>query len=555
MDGTSRSLRFFGETRFAPSNVSYSNHMTETTNSQNDSSAGNGWKPELIAELERRRELARFGGGQARIDKQHASGKLTARERIAILFDPGTFIELNDLMISRVTDFGMDKKAVPGDGVVTGYGKINGRLAFAASQDFTVGGGSLGEYHAKRITNVMDKALEAGAPFISINDSGGARIEEGLDGLLGYSEIFKRNTWASGVIPQIAVIMGPCAGGACYSPAICDFIFMTEKQAQMYITGPAVVKTVTGEEITMEELGGSEVHMEKSGVAHFSYENDRACLEGVRQLLTYLPQNHHEKPAAMQLESADLSGKLQKIIPDNKSIPYDVKEVIDALTDPDSFFEVQPWFALNMVVGFARMNGETIGIVANQPNFMAGAIDYHASDKAARFIRFCDCFNIPLLTLVDVPAFLPGSGQEHNGIIRHGAKLLYAYAEATVAKISLILRKGYGGALLAMNSKTIGADVVFALPTAEMAVMGAEGAVNIVFRKAIQEAENPKSKHAEYVQEYERSFSNPYHAAARGFVDEVILPEESRARIIAAFDMLRNKTQYRPAKKHGNIPL
>ncbi len=555
MDGTSRSLRFFGETRFAPSNVSYSNHMTETTNSQNDSSAGNGWKPELIAELERRRKLARSGGGQARIDKQHASGKLTARERIAILFDPGTFIELNDLMISRVTDFGMDKKAVPGDGVVTGYGKINGRLAFAASQDFTVGGGSLGEYHAKRITHVMDKALEAGAPFISINDSGGARIEEGLDGLLGYSEIFKRNTWASGVIPQIAVIMGPCAGGACYSPAICDFIFMTEKQAQMYITGPAVVKTVTGEEITMEELGGSEVHMEKSGVAHFSYENDRACLEGVRQLLTYLPQNHHEKPAAMQLESADLSGKLQKIIPDNKSIPYDIKEVIQALTDPDSFFEVQPWFALNMVVGFARMNGETIGIVANQPNFMAGAIDYHASDKAARFIRFCDCFNIPLLTLVDVPAFLPGSGQEHNGIIRHGAKLLYAYAEATVAKISLILRKGYGGALLAMNSKTIGADVVFALPTAEMAVMGAEGAVNIVFRKAIQEAENPKSKHAEYVQEYERSFSNPYHAAARGFVDEVILPEESRARIIAAFDMLRNKTQYRPAKKHGNIPL
>lgn len=529
--------------------------MTQITNSQNNASATNGWKPELIAELRERRSAARLGGGQARIDKQHASGKLTARERIDILFDKDTFIELNDLMISRATDFGMDKKAIPGDGVVTGYGKINGRLAFVASQDFTVIGGSLGEYHARRITNAMDKALEVGAPFISINDSGGARIEEGLDGLLGYSEIFKRNTWASGVIPQIAVVMGPCAGGACYSPAICDFIFMTEKNAQMYITGPAVVKTVTGEEITMEELGGAEVHMEKSGVAHFSYEDDRSCLEGVRQLFSYLPQNHKERPAAVRTNSADLSAKLEGIIPDNKSVPYDIKEVIGALADADSFFEVQPWFALNMVVGFARMDGETIGIVANQPNFMAGSIDYHASDKAARFIRFCDCFNIPLLTLVDVPAFLPGSDQEHNGIIRHGAKLLYAYAEATVAKISLILRKGYGGALLAMNSKTIGADVVFALPTAEMAVMGAEGAVNIVFRKAIQDAEDPKAKHAEYVKEYERSFSNPYRAAARGFVDEVILPEESRARIIAAFDMLRNKVQSRPVKKHGNIPL
>lgn len=523
--------------------------------SQKDQEAGKGWNPELISELEKRRNAARIGGGQARIDKQHASGKLTARERIDVLFDAGTFIELNDLMKSRVTDFGMDKKALPGDGVVTGYGKIDGRLVFVASQDFTVSGGSLGEFHAKRITNVMDKALEVGAPFISINDSGGARIEEGLDGLLGYSEIFKRNTWASGVIPQIAVIMGPCAGGACYSPAICDFIFMTENNAQMYITGPAVVKTVTGEEISMEDLGGAAVHMEKSGVAHFSYEDDRACLECVRKLLSYLPQNNQEKAKAVPSVFADRSDKLQEIIPDDKSVPYNIKDVIEILADDDSFFEVQPWFALNMVVGFARINGESVGIIANQPNYMAGSIDYHASDKAARFIRFCDCFNIPLLTLVDVPAFLPGSDQEHNGIIRHGAKLLFAYAEATVAKISLILRKGYGGALLAMNSKTIGADIVYALPTAEMAVMGAEGAVNIVFRKAISEAEDPKAKHAEYVRDYEKSFSNPYRAVERGFVDEVILAEEARKRIVAAFEMLKEKRQTRPAKKHGNIPL
>ena len=523
--------------------------------SQKDQISNKGWKPELVEELEKRRESARLGGGQARIDKQHASGKLTARERIDVLFDAGTFVELNNLMISRVTDFGMDKKAHPGDGVVTGYGKIDGRLVFVSSQDFTVSGGSLGEFHAKRITNVMDKALEVGAPFISINDSGGARIEEGLDGLLGYSEIFKRNTWASGVIPQIAVIMGPCAGGACYSPAICDFIFMTENNAQMYITGPAVVKTVTGEEISMEDLGGAAVHMEKSGVAHFSYEDDRSCLEGVRKLLSYLPQNNQAKAKAAPTVFVDKSEELQEIIPDDKSVPYNIKDVINILADDGSFFEVQPWFALNMVVGFARMNGESIGIIANQPNYMAGSIDYHASDKAARFIRFCDCFNIPLLTLVDVPAFLPGSDQEHNGIIRHGAKLLFAYAEATVAKISLILRKGYGGALLAMNSKTIGADIVYALPTAEMAVMGAEGAVNIVFRKAIGEAADPAAKRAEYVRDYEKSFSNPYRAAERGFVDEVILAEECRTRIVAAFEMLKDKRQTRPEKKHGNIPL
>lgn len=523
--------------------------------SQKSDQPDSGWERARIDEVTRRREAARLGGGQARIDKQHASGKLTARERIDLLFDPGTFIELNDLMISRITDFGMDQKAHPGDGVVTGYGKIDGRLVFVSSQDFTVSGGSLGEYHAKRITNVMDKAIEVGAPFITINDSGGARIEEGLDGLLGYSEIFKRNTWASGVIPQIAVIMGPCAGGACYSPAICDFIFMTEAHAQMYITGPAVVKTVTGEEITMQELGGAAVHMEKSGVAHFAYEDDRACLEGVRRLLSYLPRNCRETPAAIDPAGSDLSVGLERIIPEDKSTPYNIKDVIAALADEDSFLEVQPSFALNIVVGFARLNGKTIGIVANQPNFMAGAIDYHASDKAARFIRFCDCFNIPLLTLVDVPAFLPGSDQEHNGIIRHGAKLLYAYAEATVAKISLILRKGYGGALLAMNSKTIGADVVYALPTAEMAVMGAEGAVNIVFRKDISAASDPAAKRAEFVEAYEKKFLNPYRAAARGFVDEVILPGESRSRLIAAFEMLKNKRQSRPEKKHGNIPL
>lgn len=517
--------------------------------------ANKGWKPELIDELNRQRATAQSGGGTARIEKQHASGKLTARERIDVLFDEGTFFELNDLMTSRITDFGMDKKAIPGDGVVTGYGKIDGRLVFVSSQDFTVSGGSLGEAHARKIANAMDKAMEVGAPFISINDSGGARIEEGLDGLLGYSDIFKRNTWASGVIPQIAVIMGPCAGGACYSPAICDFIFMTENNAQMYITGPAVVKTVTGEEISMEDLGGAAVHMEKSGVAHFAYEDDRSCLEGVRRLLSYLPQNNSEKPEWTETVFTDKSDLLQEIIPEDKSVPYNIKDVIEILVDDDSFFEVQTDFALNMVIGFARMDGETIGIIANQPNFMAGSIDYHASDKAARFIRFCDAFNIPLLTLVDVPAFLPGSAQEHNGIIRHGAKLLFAYAEATVAKISLILRKGYGGALLAMNSKNIGADIVFALPTAEMAVMGADGAVNIVFRKEIQAAADPVAKRAEFVQEYEKSFSNPYRAAQRGFVDEVILPEESRKRIIASFDMLKNKQQERPFKKHGNIPL
>lgn len=514
------------------------------------------WDKKYINELNERRAKAFNGGGEEKISRQHAAGKLTARERLDILFDPRTFFELNDMVESRIKDFGMDKKAAPGDGVVTGYGKINGRTVFAASQDFTVIGGSLGEYHWHKIIKAMTKAMDMRVPFIHINDSGGARIEEGLDGLSGYSTMFLQHTLASGVIPQIAVMMGPCAGGACYSPALCDFIFMTESNAQMYVTGPAVVKTVTGEVTTASELGGTRVHMEKSGVAHFAYPDDQSCLLGVRKLLSYLPQNNASPlPVVPIPQKKDRSSEIMKIVPQDKSIPYDVKEIIDIVTDEGSFFEVQKDWAKNIVIGLARLDGRTIGIVANQPNFMAGSLDYHAADKAARFIRFCDCFNIPILTLVDVPAFLPGSEQEHKGIIRHGAKLLYAYAEATVPKVTLVMRKDYGGAYLAMSSKNIGADVVFAWPIAEMAVMGAEGAVNIVFRRAIDGAEDKEAAKAEYIRQYEEAFLNPYRAAARGHVDQVILPEETVSKISAAFDMLQTKSKKLPIKKHGNIPL
>ena len=505
--------------------------------------------------LKKKREEVNAAGGLDRIAKQHAAGKLTARERMEALFDDDSFVEINDMIASRATDFGMDQKKRPGDGVVTGYGCIHGRLAFAASQDFTVAGGSLGEAQAMKICRVMDKALEMKAPFISINDSGGARIEEGIDSLSGYADIFYRNTIASGVIPQISVILGPCAGGACYSPAITDFIFMTEKNSQMYITGPAVVKSVTGEVISSADLGGSWVHSTTSGVAHFTYPEDLSCLNGVRQLLGYLPQNNEETSMKVAGQERDDTVRLREIVPDDARRSYDVRKVIRTFVDENSFLEVQAGFARNIVVGFARLSGETIGIVANQSQYMAGSLEINASDKGARFIRFCDCFNIPILTLVDVPAFLPGSQQEHGGIIRHGAKLLFAYSEATVPKVSLIMRKAYGGAYIAMNSKGTGADVVYAWPIAEIAVMGAAGAVSIIGRKEIEKAEDPSAKKEELLDAYKEKFMNPYIAAEHGYVDEVIFPEETRKKIVSAFQMLKTKKRELPHKKHGNIPL
>lgn len=510
-----------------------------------------------IKELEQRRKRALLGGGEERIEKQHKRGKLTARERINYLLDKGSFIEVNAFVESRINDFGLEKKRVPGDGVVTGYGRIDGRLVFIASEDFTVIGGTLGEYHSLKICKIQDMALETKAPFISINDSGGARIEEGICSLSGYSGIFLRNTQASGVIPQIAVIMGPCSGGSCYSPAICDFIFMVKNTSTMFITGPKVVKTVIHEESTIEELGGAEVHSDISGVAHFTYDNERECLMGVRKLFTYLPDNNEQSPAVMPFShwERDASGELMKVVPDNKRKPYDVKEVIRRIVDRESFFEIQERFAKNIVIGFARMGGEVVGMIANQPCVLSGALDVDASDKMARFIRFCDCFRIPLITLIDVPAFYPGKEQEHKGIIRHGAKILYAYAEAVVPKISLIMRKAYGGAYIAMNSKNMGADIVYAWPIAEIAVMGADGAVNIVFKKQIAESENPSETEQKLKQDYEQKFMNPYIAAERGYVDEVIHPDETRTRILDALEMLRNKQIKKIHKRHGNIPL
>lgn len=512
------------------------------------------WK-EKIDDLKKRRAKVAEAGGKNRIDKQHLSGKLTARERMEALFDDDTFVEINDMIISRAVDFGMDKKKKPGDGAITGYGKIHGRIAFASSQDFTVEGGSLGEAQAMKICHAMDKALEMKAPFISINDSGGARIEEGIDGLAGYGNIFYHNTLASGVIPQISVIMGPCAGGACYSPAICDYIFMTESTSQMYITGPAVVQSVTGEEISSANLGGAAVHSMVSGVAHFVYKDDLECLNGVRRLLGYLPQNNEEHSVAVPGRETDYCARLADIVPSDTKKAYDVRDVIATFIDENSFMEVQPAFARNIVVGFARLTGNTVGIIANQSAYMAGSLEINASDKAARFIRFCDSFNIPLLTLVDVPAFLPGSQQEHSGIIRHGAKMLYAYSEATVPKVSIIMRKAYGGAYIAMNSKGIGADIVYAWPIAEIAVMGAAGAVSIIGTKAINSAEDPSNKKKEMLAEYNEKFMNPYIAAQHGYVDEVILPEETKQKLVKAFEMLSAKQKKLPGKKHGNIPL
>lgn len=510
---------------------------------------------DAIEELDKMREKAKLGGGQPRIDKQHSQGKLTARERIEYLLDRDTFVEIDDFVESRIDDFGLEKKRALGDGVITGYGKINGRTVFVASEDFTVIGGTLGEYHSKKICHLQDMAIKMRAPLICINDSGGARIEEGISSLSGYSGMFLRHTKASGVIPQIAVILGPCSGGACYAPAICDFIFMVKNTSKMFITGPQVVKTVIGEETTVEELGGADMHSTKSGVNHFLYEQEKDCLGGVRKLLTYLPQNNEDVPCIEYGKSVDMSKDIVNIVPDNPKKAYDVHDVINTMIDKGSFFEVHKNWAKNIVVGFARMDGESIGFVANQAKHMGGSLDVDASDKAARFIRFCDCFNIPLVTLIDVPAFLPGKNQEHAGIIRHGAKMLYAYSEATVPKISLIMRKAYGGAYIAMNSKEMGADLVFAWPIAEIAVMGAEGAVNIVSRRAIEAATDPKTKRDELIKEYEDKFLNPYIAASRGYVDEVIKPEETRDKIKKALDVLKNKQEEDIYKKHGNIPL
>ena len=510
---------------------------------------------EKLADLDARREAAHMGGGQARIDKQHERGKLTARERLDILFDEGTFVEINTLMTTRTTNFGMDKKKTPGDGVVTGYGRVNGRVVFASSQDFTVGGGALGEYHALKIANVMDMAMNAKAPFIEINDSGGARIEEGIDSLNGYAGMFRRHTQMSGVAPQIAVIMGPCAGGACYAPALCDFIFMTRQNGQMYITGPKVIKEVTGEVVTTAELGGADVHMNQSGVAHFVYDDDTSCLMGVRKLLEYLPENYLEKPPVAAPAKKYYHKRLRDIVSPNMKISYNMYEVIDELADLDSFIEVQSGFARNIIVGFIKMEGKTVGVVANQPDYIAGSLDYNAGDKAGRFIRFCDCFNIPILTLVDVPAFLPGKEQEHSGIIRHGAKILYAYSESTVPTVTVILRKAFGGAYIGMDSKGMGADFVFSWPVAEIAVMGAEGAVGIIGKRQIDAAEDPEAKRKELIKEYEDKFMNPYIAAVRGYIDEVIRPEETRSRVLDAFAMLEQKQKSIPDKKHGNIPL
>ena len=510
-----------------------------------------------LTELQYRRSQIEKGGGEAKIKKQHEANKLTARERICKLLDEGSFVEIDAFVTHRCADFGMDCVEAPGEGVVTGYGTVDGRLTYVYAQDFTVIGGSLGEMHAKKICKVMDMAAKMGAPIIGMNDSGGARIQEGIDALSGFGEIFFRNTRNSGVIPQISVIMGPCAGGAVYSPANTDFIFMVDKTSQMFITGPQVIKSVTGEDVTADDLGGSKVHAEKSGVAHFTAASDEECIAQIRKLLSFLPSNNLEGTPVSEVtdEINRVSEALTTIVPDEPTKAYDVKNVITQIADNGDFFEVQKDFAQNIVVGFVKMNGISVGIVANQPKVMAGSLDIDSSDKAARFIRFCDSFNIPLVTLTDVPGYFPGVDQEQGGIIRHGAKLLYAYSEATVPKINVILRKAYGGAYIAMSSKHVGADMVMAWPTAEIAVMGPEGAANIIFKKDIANSADPINTRAEKIQEYRNRFASPYVAAARGYVDDVIEPDSTRPRIIAALEMLMSKRDSLPAKKHGNLPV
>lgn len=507
--------------------------------------------------LRQKNEEAEKGGGDERIKSQHKKNKLTARERIDLLIDEGSFQELGKFVTHRSSDFGLEKEKYLGDGVVTGYGTVNERLVYVFSQDFTVFGGSLSEAHAEKIVKIMDLAMKNGAPIIGLNDSGGARIQEGVVSLGGYADIFYRNTRASGVVPQISAVMGPCAGGAVYSPAITDFIFMVENSSYMFVTGPKVVKTVTHEAVTSEELGGAHAHSAKSGVAHFSYANEIECLENIKRLLSYIPQNCEDvaPTIAYQQQGSEESPELDNIIPENSNEPYDMREVINGIADPGSFFEVQKDFATNIVIGFAHLAGRSIGIVGNQPASLAGVLDIHASQKGARFVRFCDCFNVPLLVLEDVPGFLPGADQEWNAIITNGAKLLYAFSEATVPRITVITRKAYGGAYDVMNSKHIGADLNFAWPTAEIAVMGAKGAAEIIFKKEIKNADDPEKMLAAKELEYNRKFANPYIAASRGYVDEVIYPRETRQKLIYAFAMLENKVDKLPRKKHGNIPL
>ncbi len=508
---------------------------------------------EIIRQLDEKRAAARLGGGQKRIDSQHAKGKLTARERIELLLDAGSFEEWDMFKEHRCTDFGMDKDSVPGDGVVTGYGTINGRLAFVFSQDFTVFGGSLSEAHAEKICKIMDHAMKVGAPVIGLNDSGGARIQEGVASLGGYAEVFQRNVMASGVIPQISLIMGPCAGGAVYSPAMTDFIFMVKDSSYMFVTGPEVVKTVTHEEVTAEELGGAVTHNTKSGVADLAFENDVEALMLTRRLFNYLPLSNREKPPVRPTpDPADrIEMSLDTLVPDNPNKPYDMKELIVKTVDDGDFFELQPDHAKNIIIGFARMEGSTVGIVANQPLVLAGCLDIKSSIKAGRFVRFCDAFNIPVVTFVDVPGFMPGTAQEYGGIIKHGAKLLYAYAECTVPKVTVITRKAYGGAYDVMSSKHLRGDVNFAWPTAEIAVMGPKGAVEIIFR----EEKNDPEKIAARTEEYRQKFANPFIAGHRGYIDDVIMPHETRKRICRSLAMLKDKQLENPWRKHGNIPL
>ena len=503
------------------------------------------------ATFRERDRIASLGGGVEKIEKQHESGKMTARERIEMLLDKGTFVELDKLMVHRCTNYGMDKNKIPGDGIVSGYGKIDGRQVFVYAYDFTVCGGSLSASNAKKIVKVQQLALKNGAPIIALNDSGGARIQEGIESLSGYADIFYQNTMASGVIPQISAILGPCAGGACYSPALTDFIFMVKEKSHMFVTGPDVVKTVIHEEVSKEELGGAMTHSSKSGVTHFMCNTEEELLMSIRELLSFLPQNNMDETKKQNCtdETNREDAVLDTIVPADPNVPYDMKDIIERVVDNGYFFEVMPNFAKNILIGFARLAGRSVGIVANQPAYLAGVLDIDASDKAARFIRFCDCFNIPLITFEDVPGFLPGTMQEHNDIIRHGAKIVYAYAEATVPKITLITRKAYGGAYIVMSSKPTGADVNLAYPQAEIAVMGAEGAVNILYRKSSAEEKQ------EIIKEYESKFSNPYRAAERGLIDEVIMPRDTRYKLVQALEMAHNKNQSNPPKKHGNMPL
>ena len=511
-------------------------------------------KLKLLAE---RKAKITAGGGPKRVAAQHDKGKMTARERIESLLDPGSFVEIDAFVEHRAVDLGMDKVDAPGEGVVIGYGTVNSRLVYLFAQDFTVIGGSLGEMHAAKICKVMDMAVKVGCPCIGINDSGGARIQEGVDALAGYGDIFYRNTLASGVVPQISVIMGPCAGGAVYSPALTDFTVMVEKTGNMFITGPQVIKAVTGEDVSAEGLGGALVHSELSGCASLMFSSEQETLEGIRKLLSYLPQNNVEDPPVAKTsdDPTRTDSALADIIPDSPNKPYEIRDVIKRVFDDGDFFEIQPLYAQNIVIGFARLSGRTVGIVANQPRNMAGVLDINASDKASRFIRFCDAFNIPLVTLADTAGYLPGVGQEHGGVIRHGAKLLYAYSEATVPKLTVIIRKAYGGAYIAMCSRHLGADQVFAWPSAEIAVMGPDGAANIIFKKEIEESSDPVATRKEKIEEYKVNFANPYKAALRGYVDDVIDPADTRKRLISALTMLLGKRETRPAKKHGNIPV